>query len=151
MPPATPPFCRLFTPGDSPATSYSSSGLLHLPWSPFSGPHHFHFVNDNSLPECSISVPISGSIEGQPWGALGTPSTSRVAQDGEGANGSRPQSFRPPVPKSKPPHSCPPEPLLVPGQRDAVLASTPTGHGKPNCTLAGKDLKQTRKFTLERS
>lgn len=32
----------------------------------------------------------------------------------------------PRFPKSKPPHSCPPDPLLVPSQRDAVLASTPT-------------------------
>lgn len=131
VPPATPPFRRLFTPGDSPATRYASSGLLHPPWSPFSGPHHLHFVNDDSLPGGSISGPISGCTEGQPWEALGAPSTSRMAQDGEGANGSRPQSFRPPVPQVQTAPQLPSRPPPHPQPARCCSCLHSYRHGKP--------------------
>ena len=129
----------------------------------------YHFVTYDSLSKQSNSTPVSDWARvGGRW-SWGSPHTSAPLR------GPSPQSMAlhravevllrwprllmhpdsqspltslslrpPPFPKGTGPH-------LVLAQGDAVFASPPRGHSKPNCTLARSDLKQTRKFTLERS
>lgn len=101
------------------------------------------------------NVPFPDPSPAGSWGGLGelwgSPAPFAWHRTEKGLMGAGLSHSWPRSPKSKPPCSWRPDPLLLPGQGDAVLTSTPTGHGKPSCTLARRDLKQTRKFTLERS